>query len=185
MKIRKSLIGIGAALMMVGASAYAEDPPPKAYVDCGNRMDPDPALITTSLINLADYLRKDTPETADFGPWPYKPIWQKRGTGSYEVHDSLARKLYEKREFGDGKKPPQKKNNDAAGAAWDIENGKYDAAVDKLLSFNKDVSKSRENIWDKDHAMPDFQNSMDAEDHFVTEVTIALHCVCKLTECNF
>lgn len=187
MEIRKSLAAVGVALIMVCTSAYADmHISPKAYVDCGGTpMDPDPAMITSSLINLADYLRKDTPDTAAFGPWPYDPIWQKRGEGSFEVHDSLARKLYEKREFGDGKKPPPNKNNQAAGAAWDIENGKYDAAVDKLLAFNKDLSKSKENTWDEGHAMPDFQNPENAEDHFETEVNIALGCVCKLTECNF
>ena len=44
---------------------------------------------------------------------PYEAIWQKRGTGSVEVQDSLARNLYEERNFYvENPKPPKRKNND-------------------------------------------------------------------------
>jgi hypothetical protein len=183
MKIRKSLTAVGAALLMVGANAYAQPP---SIVDCGNPASPEPEKITSSLINLADYLRKETPEEAEFGPWPYDPIWQKRGAGSYEVHASLARKLYEERDFvANPDKPRFNKNNEATGAAWDVRNGKYDAAVDKLLAFNKDAYKSRLNVWEPEHAYPDFENALDAKNYFLGEVSKAVECVCKLTECTF
>ena len=184
MKVRKSLAVVGAALMMIGANAYADKP----AVYCGiDDMNPDPVDITNSLKDLADYLstkdRLDDPNfpVKNFGPWPYDPIWQKRGGGSFEVQNALTKKLYEYRTADT--KPPKNRNNDAAGAAWDVRNGKYDAAVDKLLSFRKDVYKSKLNPWTEGN--DDFVNEADAKKFFVNEVNIAIGCVCKLTECNF
>ena len=192
MKIRKSLIGVGAALMMVGASANDGKP---EVCDLNNPVQEE---ITSGLVDLADYLscevRADDPEfpKLNFGPWPAdKPIWQKRGDGSCEVHTTLTRKLYERRDFAPGSKPPKKPNNDAAGAAWDVRNGKYDAAVEKLLSFKNDVRKKAKDLNDwgpYDPVHPDdrpFPNAGKAAEHFLNEVDNALGCVCKLTVCDF
>ena len=179
MEIRKSLTAIGAVLMMVSVSAYADKP----ALDCGDPMNPDPALIQDSLTDLADYLTSTKRDDATFGPWPYEAIWQKRGTGSVEVQDSLARKLYEERNFDvENPKPPKRKNNDAAGAAWDVRNGKYLAAVDKLDSFVRDAYKSRLNVWTTGN--DDFENALAAKTFFVNEVMDARGCICKLTDCE-
>ena len=93
------------------------------------------------------------------------------------------RKLDEKRE--QGTKPPRNKNNsnDAAGAANDVKNGKYDAAVDKLDAFIDDVYKSRINDWE--NSPNGFLNSSKAKSYFVNEVNLgARPCVCKLTDCE-
>lgn len=184
MKIRKSLIGVGAALMMVGASANDGKP---EVCDLNNPVQEE---ITSGLVDLADYLscevRAGDPEfpKLNFGPWPAdKPIWQKRGDGSCEVHTTLTRKLYERRDFAPGSKPPKKPNNDAAGAAWDVRNGKYDAAVEKLLSFKNDIRKSKLHSWDV--AVPGFADTHDAKMFFLNSAEDALKCVCKLTECKF
>jgi hypothetical protein len=195
MKIRKSLIGVGAALIVVGASAYA-NPQTPPVVSCGdNYMKPNPVEITNSLKDLADYLssedRLGDPNFPDknYGPWTYKPIWQKRGMESYDVQNALVRKLYEYRTATT--KPPKNNNNDAAGAAWDIRNGKYDAARDKLLSFKNDVRKKAKDLNDwgpYDPVHPDdrpFPNAGKAAEHFLNEVDNALGCVCKLTVCDF
>ena len=178
MEIRKSLTAIGAALMMVSVSAYAEKP----ALDCKYDVNQDPVKIQSGLTNLADYLRSTARDGATFGPWPHDPIWQKRGTGSLEVQDSLARKLYEEREFGDGLKPPKNKNNEAAGAAWDVRNGKYLAAVDKLDGFVKDAYKSRLNVWESGNDY--FDTALAAKMYFVNEVMEARGCICKLTDCE-
>lgn len=180
MEIRKSLTAFGAALMLVGASAYADKP----AVDCKNDVNPDPMKIQDGLTNLADYLRSTARDDADFGPWPHDPIWQKRGTGSFEVQDALARKLYEERNFDvTNPKPPKNKNNDAAGAAWDVRNGKYLAAVDKLDAFVKDAYKSRLVVWESGNY--DFDTALAAKTFFVNEVIEARGCICKLTECEY
>jgi hypothetical protein len=180
MQIRKSMTAIGAALMMVGVSAYAG--PPAVY--CGaDSMNPDSGMIESSLTNLSDYLRSTERADATVGPWPYDAIWQKRGTGSFEVQDSLAKKLYEERNFDvENPKPPKNKNNDAAGAAWDVRNGKYQSAVDKLDAFVADAYKSRLDVWADGNE--DFENALDAKTFFVNEVIKARGCICKLTECE-
>jgi len=92
------------------------------------------------------------------------------------------RKLYEEREFGDGLKPPKSKNNEAAGAAWDVRNGKYLAAVDKLDAFVKDAYKSRLNVWESGNDY--FDTALAAKMYFVNEVMEARGCICKLTDCE-
>ena len=182
MEIRKSLTAIGAALMMVSVTAYAEMP----EVNCGNPMDPDPALIQSSLIDLSDYLRSTERDGATFGPWPYEAIWQKRGTGDVEVQDSLARKLYEERDLDENTKPRRNKNNENAGAAWDVRNGKYLAAVDKLRAFVSDIYKKKLNPWPPlDPAVSEFTNSGGAKTYFVNQAKAAEGCICKLTECSY
>lgn len=172
MKIRKSMTAIGAALMVVGMSG------PASAFDCGDPQNPDPATISASLEGLATYLRCSPGTGANPGTWPYDAIWQKRGEGSCEVQDSLAKKLNEEREFAEGDKPPRNKNNTntAAGAANDVANGKYLSAVDKLDAFVRDVYKSRLNS--------EFGDALAAKMFFVNEVQDARMCVCKLTECE-
>lgn len=140
MKGRKTLAAIAAATLMTAISLPAS----ADHFDCGNPIDE--ATIQQSLIDLAIMLRCENPSLVNPGMWEDdNPIWQKRNAPSCEVHDSLARKLYEKREFAPGTKPPKNQNNDATGAAWDLRNGKYDAAISKLDSFINDVMKSRIN----------------------------------------
>ena len=178
MKVRKSLTAISAALMMVGMSA------PAAAFECGGTDEnPDPATITANLVVLAEDLRcEDLGTEANPGNWTHDPIWQKRGDGSCEVQQSLARKLNEEREFGEGKKPPQNKNNASAGAAGDVRNAKYLAAVDKLDAFIKDAYKSRLNVWENGNGV--FDTALGAKMFFVNEVDEARGCVCKLTDCE-
>lgn len=184
MKIRKSLTAVGAALMMVGMSApvLAND---LVYDWCEGTDTPDPTTITTSLEGLATELRCNLGSELNPGTWPKEfQIWQKRGSGSCEVQDSLAKKLNEKR--AEGTKPPRNKHesNDAAGAANDVRNGKYLAAVDKLDSFVKDVWKSKLNEWD--NSPNGFANPGTAKSHFVNEVVYGARvCICKLTECEY
>jgi hypothetical protein len=180
MEIRKSLTAIGAALMMLGANAYADMHQP--VIDCGAPMDPNPDLIQSSLIDLSDYLRSTERDGATFGPWPYEEIWQKRGTGDFAVQDSLVRKLYEERNLDENTKPPKNKNNDNTGAAWDVRNGKYLAAVEKLDAFVNDAYKSRLNDWIYDN--DDFENALGAKTYFVNSAIAARSCICKLTECE-
>lgn len=178
MRIRKSLTAIGAALMMVGMSA-----PASAYEWCTGTDTPNPVTITANLEALATELRCDLESEVNPGTWPENyPIWQKRGGGSCEVQDSLAKKLNEERAFEDGDKPPPKKNNTAAGAAKDVENGKYLSAVEKLDAFVKGAYKSRLTIWDG--AANGFENALGAKMFFVNQVIEARGCVCKLTECE-
>ena len=180
MEIRKSLTAVGAALMMVGISA------PAAAFDCGvDAENPDPATITANLVGLAEELRCAPGTVANPGNWPLGyPIWQKRGGGSCDVQDALAKKLNEERDFGDDSKPPRNKNNTntAAGAANDVNNGKFLSAVEKLDAFVKDAYKSRLNIWDG--PANGFENALAAKTFFVNEVDEARGCVCKLTECE-
>jgi hypothetical protein len=178
MKIRKSLTAIGAAMMMVGMSA-----PASAYEWCTGTDTPNPVTITANLEALATELRCDLESEVNPGTWPKNyPIWQKRGGGSCEVQDSLAKKLNEKRE--DGTKPPRNKNNTnaSAGAANDVKYGKYLSAVEKLDAFVKGAYKSRLTLWDG--AANGFENALDAKMFFVNQVIEARGCVCKLTECE-
>ena len=84
--------------------------------------------------------------------------------------------------LGDGLKPPKSKNNEAAGAAWDVRNGKYLAAVDKLDAFVKDAYKSRLNVWESGNDY--FDTALAAKMYFVNEVMEARGCICKLTDCE-
>jgi len=168
MKTRKILAVIGAALLMIGVSA------PASAFDCDK--------IAEDLKDLAIALRcKDDATDANPGEWTQNPIWQKRGSGSCEPQNSLARKLHEQREFKGGSKPPKNDNNGVAGAAGDVSNEKYPAAVDKLDSFLRDAYKKRLNMWTD---VVKFPNSLAAKTYFVTQVGEARACVCLLTECE-
>ena len=185
MKIRKSLTAVGAALMMVGMSAPTLAADQLFYDWCEGTEPPNPAVITASLEAVATELRCDLEESVlNPGTWPEEyPIWQKRGGGSCEVQDSLARKLNENRE--EGTKPPRNKKgtNAVAGAANDVANGKYDAAVKKIDSFVSDVYKSRKNDWE--NSPNGFANPGKAKSYFVNEVVYGARvCICKLTECE-
>ena len=175
MKVQKSLTALGAALMIISISA-----PASAFECEGNGNTNDPQTISNNLIVLAESLRCALSDTAP--GWHYDPIWQKRGEGSCEVQDSLARKLYEEREFNAGDKPPQKKNNDAAGAAWDVRNAKYLEAIDKLDAFVMDAFRKKLNLWDSSQG--GFLNALDAKNYFVTEANTARGCICTLAECE-
>jgi hypothetical protein len=179
MEIRKSLTAIGAVLMVVGMSA-----PASAYDWCEGTDAPNPAVITANLEGLATELRCASGTLTNPGTWPANfQIWKKRGDGSCEVQNSLAKKLDEKRE--DGTKPPRNKNNTnaAAGAANDVKNGKYLAAVDKLDAFIEDVYKSRLNFWE--NSPNGYTNPGAAKSYFVNEVNLGARvCICKLTDCE-
>ena len=152
---------------------------PALAFDCGEPQDPDPTVISASLVALAVELRcTPLPGTdAEPGTWPRDtPIWEKRREGSCDIHESLARKLNEDRDFDEGSKPPRNKNNTATGAANDVANGKYLGAVDKLDAFVNDVYKSRLNT--------DFGSATAAKMYFLGQVEEARMCVCKLTECE-
>lgn len=151
MKVRWSLAAIGAALMMVGMSAPAMA---QSTFVCGT--DPvtnpyDKDVIAAGLEAIAVNLRcVEDNDPPNLGLWNTATIWQKGAKGSgngCDVHASLARKLLEFRDFGGDKKPPKNKNetNVAAGASWDVANEKYEAAFDKLESFENDAKKGKLN----------------------------------------
>jgi len=143
MKARKILAALGAALMMIGVSA------PASAFDCGTDPDTDPYnkdVIAAGLKALAEALRcdGDYSSVANPGAWPNAtPIWERRREPSCDVHSNLARKLYEKREFKNGSKPPKNPNNGVAGASWDVMFEKYEGALSKLDSFLNDAGKAR------------------------------------------
>jgi hypothetical protein len=154
MKIRKSLTAVGAALLMVGISAPVSA---QSMFVCGT--DPvtnpyDKDVIAAGLKDIAERLRceQDADDKND-GLWPDDlPLWQKgkKGGGNgCDIHDSLARKLLEFRDFNGGK-PPKNENNLAAGASWDLTNEKYEAAFIKLESFISDAEKATPNELNSD-----------------------------------
>ena len=179
MNARKILAALGAAFMMISISA------PASAFECGTDPVTDPYnkdIIAAGLTALAIDLRCELDATpANPGEWTHEPIWQKSGCGDCEPQTSLARKLHEKREFIDGK-PPRNKNNTVAGAAGDVSNEKYLAAVDKLDAFVKDAYKKRLYMWVIGNT--EFENSLAAKTFFVNEVNDARSCVCHLTECE-
>jgi hypothetical protein len=128
MNVRKILAAIGAALIMIGISA------PASAFECTNDDGAiDPAVIQANLTGIANTLRCADYSPELLGEWPKdNPIWERRRVPSCDVHQKLARNLYEKREFLPGTKPRRNKNNDAAGAAWDVRNGQYEEAIMKL-----------------------------------------------------
>ena len=108
-----------------------------------------------------EYIKQaaDNVRCADDGLWTHKPIWQKAaGKGrdkkdpvgdGCEVHQSIAKKLYEVRdEYNTNTMPPYKgaknKNgkNIAAGAAQELESGKFQAAIDSLTAIELAVDDS-------------------------------------------
>jgi len=141
MKGRKTLTALAAALLMISVSA------PVSAFDCldddGNI---DPATIEANLIALAIELRCVNDSKVNPGNWPVdNPIWERRGEGSCDVHQNLAAKLFQNREFDDSSKPRKNQFNDAEGAAWKVGNEKYEDAIQKLEQFITAVLKSRLN----------------------------------------
>ena len=139
---RRTLAAIAAATLMMAISLPASSH--HSAFDCG---DPNSATaISESLISLSNMLRCDGYNPDLTGMWnPENPIWEKGAAPSCEIHERLAKKLYEARSFGGNSKPRFNKNNDATGAAWDVRNGKYEAAILKLIAFASDIDKSRIN----------------------------------------
>jgi len=118
-----------------------------AQADCTDEIE----LITAA----ADGLRCSYGEFAG-GNWDSKPIWQKAaGKGrkkqdavgdGCEVHQSLARFLYEARDPDRDSPPPKKKgNNVARGAAHALADGKFQGAIDLLTSLQASIANSRLN----------------------------------------
>ena len=143
MNIRKTLTALAAALLMITISA-----PVLAFECEGNGNVFDPVTIADNLELLAISVRCDGPyaSTANPGIWPHtNPIWERRGSGSCDVHQNLAEKLFQQREFDDSSKPRKNPFNDAEGAAWKVGNEKYEDAIQKLEQFITTVLKSRLN----------------------------------------
>lgn len=172
MKTRKILAAFGAALMMLGISM------PAAAFDCTNDDgDVDPAVIQANLTAMANYLRCTDHSDVLPGLWnPENPIWEKRRAPSCDIHQKLARNLYEKRQFSDGSKPPRNKNNQAAGAAWNVRNGQYEEAIVKLDSFVAAILKSTLNrSYDPNTAAAQYQAMM-----FINKAQVARACIVQL-----
>lgn len=141
MEIRKSLTAVGAALMIVGISAPAAA---EGFVwnddVCG-----DKDATSAELVRLSEYLR-----CGDEAPrWPEdNPIWEKMGSGSCAVHESLADKLWVEPSDpvgsdtkGKGKGP----GKIAEGAAQKVSEEKYEDAIEKLEQLLVAIDKSRPN----------------------------------------
>jgi hypothetical protein len=182
MKMRKTITAAAAALVMTAISA-----PATAFECEGNGNQYDPATIQANLTALAIALRCAPGTDANPGEWlADNPIWEKRGAPSCDVHERLARKLYEERAFEDDcsdrprkdckDRPPQNENNDATGAAWDVRNEKYEAAISKLDSLIADVMKSRLNrAYD-----PDVGAAQTHANELIAEVEGARNCIYQL-----
>jgi len=117
----------------------------------------------------------------DDGNWFKLPLWQyKRNENGCEVHEKLARQLYELRSDDPSSKPPRNKweTNDAAGAANDVENRKYDAAIVKLQSFHDTIVYSYASKLNKeyDETYGSGAAEIDAGD-FAANALIAIGCV--------
>ena len=173
MKIRKTLTAMAAALLMITVSA-----PASAFECEGNGNLYDPATIQANLTALAVELRCETkdPEALNPGKWVMDAIWEKRRAPSCETHQKLARNLHEARKFALGTKPRKNKNNDAAGAAWDVRNGSYEEAIAKLDLFIKAVMNSTLNREFK----PSVSDAQMLANELVTEAEEARVCIDKL-----
>ena len=172
MKTRKILAAFGAALMMLGISM------PAAAFDCTNDDgDVNPTVIQANLTAMANSLRCAGHSEVFPGLWnPDNPIWERRRTPSCDVHQKLARNLYEKREFIEGTKPRKNQNNDATGAAWNVRNGQYEEAIMKLDAFVAAILRSRLNeSYDPDTAAAQYQAMM-----FINEAEAARACIVQL-----
>jgi hypothetical protein len=152
----------------------------------------DTQVVVDGLEVLAGELRCDSEAEPNPDMWPWdNPLWQKGGTPmrGCEVHESLAAKLHEDREFVDGvectdrprnkckDRPPKNQNNDVQGASGDIANGKYEAADTKLGSFLNDIYKARENESFQSIDGMNFKNWRTA---FVNHVNRARECIAPL-----
>lgn len=94
--------------------------------------DCDVGTISTDIKDQATALRCD----GLGGSYKGAPIWQYKGDGDKGcvVHEKLAKLLWEVR---DGSTPPPIKNgnNLAKGAANDMDDGKFQSAIDQLQRF--------------------------------------------------
>jgi len=136
MTIKKTGTSLAIVFSMLAFNAAAQ-------ADCTEEID--------HITQAADNLRCE----ADGGLWAVKPIWQKAaGKGrkkqdavgdGCEVHQSIARKLYEVRDFSDPDsrpRPNKKGTNLASGAAQSLEYGKFQAAIDSLTAIELAVDAS-------------------------------------------
>ncbi len=93
----------------------------------------DVGTISTDIKDQATALRC---ESLGNGTYIGDPIWQYKGDGNKGcvVHEKLAKLLWELR---DGSTPPPIKNgnNLAKGAANDMDDGKFQSAIDQLQRF--------------------------------------------------
>ena len=172
MKARKILAALGAALLIISISA------PASAFDCeGNGNLFDPMTIAMNLGALAIDIRCINDSAKNPGRWDgLNPVFEKRAAPSCDVHNRLARSLFEKREFADDSKPRKNQNNDASGAAWDVRNGKYEGAISKLDSFITAALKSRLNrSYDPDEAAAQLQRRK-----WINEAEKARICVNQL-----
>ena len=153
MNIKKIGSGLVVAISMLAFNAAAQ-------ADCTDEIE----AITTK----ADELRCGYGEFASGSilNWMNKPIWQKQaGKGrkkqdavgdGCEVHQSLARLLYEERDFTDPDSRPRKnKNNVAKGAAHALADGQFQYAIDLLTELQASIATSVLN--------PDFTTVSDPE----------------------
>jgi len=110
--------------------------------------------MAADVLGVADQLRCGS----DGGQWRPAPIWQKAaGKGKHkksdpdplagcEVHLSLAKLIYEERDFTDPDSRPRKnKNNLAKGAAQALGDGQLEYAVELLEGLQSSVAISKLN----------------------------------------
>ena len=140
MKVRKSLTAVGAALVFATISA----PAMSAGYEWNDAVCGDASATSLELIRLSEHLRCGNA----YPSWPKtNPIWEKAGSGSCEVHESLADKLWVEPPRNDGN--TAKKGNGpgkvAEGAAQKVSEGKYDEAVTKLYQLLTAIDKSKPN----------------------------------------
>ena len=125
MNIKKISGTLAVVITMLGFNAAAQ-------ADCTDEIE--------KITEAADKLRCAYGEFAG-GSWNNNPIWQKQaGKGrkkqdavgdGCEVHQSLARHLYEKRDPERDSPPPKKRgNNVARGAAHALAEGKFQNAIE-------------------------------------------------------
>jgi hypothetical protein len=140
MNIKKTGTSLAIVFSMLAFNAAAQ-------ADCTEEID--------HITQAADNLRCTLDQSKDFGDaaglWDHAPIWQKAAgkgknkqdavTDGCETHQSIAKKLYEKR---DGSPPPRNKKgtNDATGAAQALKYGKFQAAIDSLTAIELAVDAS-------------------------------------------
>ena len=144
MTIKKTGTSLAIVFSMLAFNAAAQ-------ADCTEEID--------HITQAADNLRCTLDQSEDFGDaagqWDWEPIWQKAaGKGrkkqdavgdGCEVHQSIARKLYEVRDFSDPDsrpRPNKKGTNLASGAAQSLEYGKFQAAIDSLTAIELAVDAS-------------------------------------------
>ena len=150
MNIKKISGTLAVVITMLGFNAAAQ-------ADCTDEIE--------KITEAADKLRCAYGEFAG-GSWNNNPIWQKQaGKGrkkqdavgdGCEVHQSLARHLYEKRDPERDSPPPKKRgNNVARGAAHALAEGKFQNAIDLLTGLQASIANSKVN--------PEFGKVLDPE----------------------